>query len=456
MAILINSDIGRDHYSAYNNANYFEVESDQAAQTNFRFKVELEFETSGAPEIVVYYPPTYITGSDAFLEFRPADIIKRFITETSKIADSAMQIAVSSNGWVKHRFRFYEVWDGSGSPANVASDYFYAHNSVEELGTSASLRSVLLSRDTNEVFPRTGARQLSFFIDPDLIGWYFVKATIFRGSSSRTQYIQGSNGQDLQQTPASGRIVAPFNATNLGLTSADTAVRVEAVLGYSSPGTPPPGTGTPIVITSAEPGAEPKTTLMTTAAAHGFSAGQLLLFTYTGTSDSVEGYYFVIGTTAANKFLIGIAYENQDTAGGALRADSVDDGDLAELTLSAVANYIITDQCYKDIIFKNRLGGFDKFAFRYVKEHRLSTNKNIARTTTGYLTTAREGVKAKTYGGVFVDNTEKVTDLILTDQAFDENGVEVAVVSNSATLEAFNSLVDLEVTLQQKYLTINE
>jgi hypothetical protein len=454
MAINIQSEPD-NHHPAYDRSIYYEVESNQAAKDNFKFKVELLIAT--VSQITIYLPPTSIDGGNAYLEFHPSDVLKRYFDETQARSMAEGMIYNELRGWKLHRFRFTEVYTGTGTPATVSSTEMYCHNSIQDFDTSTTKRSVVLSRDVNEVFPRDSARQLSFFIDPILIGWYFIKATIYRtGGASSVKYLKGAGGNELLETPASGRVVAVFDDETLGLTSTSIGFMIEAVLGYSSPGVITP-VGTVGVIGSVAPGSDPKTALFTTNAAHGFTAGQFVVFTYEADDEEespIEGYFQILSVPEDDEFTIN--FEGTIIGDGVLRVQALPAFDAPESgEVNASATYKISNLCHEEILFKNRLGGWDVQAFRYVKDAAIQTRRNTGRTSDGYMVTAREGYKRRTLGGVFIDNQEKVIDLLTSAAVKDMELNDLAMMNESATLEQLNGLVDLEITVQDKYLTIN-
>jgi len=444
-----------NHYAVYDRAAAFEVESTEAAKTNFRFKIELII--GSTPVITIYKPPTYVDGGTAVLEFIPADMVKRYLTETAFRSMATTGVFDEANGWLLHKFRFTEVWDGSGSPANTTGNEVYCHNSIQDFNTSATKRSALLSRDVNEIFPVDSARQLSFFIDPALIVWYFIKATIYRGSGSRVKHLKGACGVELLQTPASGRVVAVFDAASLGLVAADTSFTIEAVLGYSSPGTPDVS-GDPSVVGSVEAGTDPSTALVSTTGAHGISAGDMVIFTYEADDEEsapFEGYFRVIDAPETDELLIYL--DTVEAYPGTLRVEKLEAfSSPSEGEVNSIASYIIKDLCFEEIAFKNRLGGWDVFPFRYIKTENIQAMRTTGRTDTGYLVTARDGVKQKTLGGIFIDNIEKVVDLQTSAAAVDMEGNQVALIQMTTVLGQLNELTDFEVTIQERYLEINE
>ena len=103
-----------NHYAAFDRAAAFEVESTEAAKSNFRFKIELII--GSTPVVTIYHPPTSIDGGTALLEFIPADIVKRYLTETAFRDMNTATIYNEGNGCLLHKFKFTEVWDGSGTP----------------------------------------------------------------------------------------------------------------------------------------------------------------------------------------------------------------------------------------------------------------------------------------------------------------------------------------------------
>lgn len=457
MAISITTAISQTHYSAYNRDNYFVVSTDEADNTNFKFKVELIISSSTV--LTVYMPPTSVNSNLGGLIFYPTHIIKRFITETEPRTLFNYPVLNESKGYIAHSFKFSEYWDGATSPASVTSSSYYAHNTVEEFGTAAAKKSVLLSRDVSEVFHIASRRELSFFVDPSLIDYYYAKATIYKGSAARIKYLQGIGNNEVLATPASGRITVAFDEDPLCLTSDDTAFKIEVVNAYSAP---PVGTGTVSTVSGVAEATDPKQILITTAAAHGLSDGDPITVTYipAAAEDApFEGYFFVDDVPSTTQLTINFPYADYvaPPTGASIRIQKLTDFDSpAERELNSSAYYTIIRGCSEEIMFKNRLGGFDVQTFIYMRESSVQVARDTYRSYDGYFVTGREAVLQKTYGGVFVENQDKVVDLLSSNSVKDMDGNDLAIVSGSHTLEQFNSLTNLEITVKEKYLTMNE
>lgn len=457
MAISITSAISQTNYSAYNRELKFVVSSDAASNTNFKFKVELY--VSAVSVLTVYLPATSINSGTGVLTFYPSHIIKRFITETTPRLSFNNPVLDESNGYVCHSFKFSEYWDGAASPASVLSSTYYAHNSIEDFGTSTTKKSVLLSRDVKEIFHISSRRELSFFIDGAFIDYYYVKATIYKGAATRIVYLQGDGKNEILKPPASGRITVAFDEDPLSLTTDDTAFKIEVINAYSLP---PSGTGTVSTITSVSEIINPKQIKITTDVLHGFSAGDPITVTYTpagSESAPLEGYFFVAEVISTTQFVINFPYADYvaPPTRALMRVQKLTSMDSpAEGELNSSAYYTIIRGCYEDIMFKNRLGGFDVQTFIYMKESSVQITRDTYRSYTGYFVTGREALIQRTYGGVFVENQDKVIDLLTSGSVMDMDGNALAIVNSNHVLEQFNSLTNLEITVKEKYLTINE
>jgi len=460
------------HYAAHADSP-LKVRSTQIAKLNFLFKIEI-YDSLTALLITCYFPPTSKDATYFYLETSLGDIVKSLIPAVEPIEANTAWWVDSVGGFLHHFIVATEIYDDEdgipmdgddvqhpAAPSTIA-DFPCAHNIAHDGDPGMDLGiypQAFLTNDVNGIFPIAGHKQLSVWVDPSINQAIGAKVVIDSPFGSSVQYIKDEDGDIPITRPSHGRIILPINNQTLSISNKATKLTI-SIFPLT---TPPPG-GSTFSVTKIEeppisspPGAGVK---ITTNAAHGFVAGNVVTFTNTGSGELYLGDYEVLNVPNTTTFYIKATFdlaesEDEDYVVGLAYED-----DLSE-TLPYFVEYAIKQTgCYFPVIYANHWGGFDVVDF--ISEDAMSVNASRDRVKLNGLKRAFGTVAAKrrelSSGWISELDYELYQGLIASNRHFkvEENSpVEVLMLTDSAKLMERRDVVSVQVTIEEQDLITN-